>query len=130
MPNARQREIPSDAPPLRAWETIESREVLSALPWLKVSVERVLLPDGRVVDDFYRVYMPDSVIVFARTPDGRVVVERAYRHGIGKVSLVLPTGGLADLDGVTINVNAVGEEPHSVEIGRQFPSATADIQNR
>lgn len=85
----------SDAPPsLRPWKTLETREVLAALPWLKVSVERVLLPDGRTVDDFYQVYMPDSVLVFARTGDGRVVVERAYRHGIGRVSLVFPTGGV------------------------------------
>jgi len=83
-------------PALQPWKTVETRDVFSAMPWLKVSVERVELPDGRAVDDFYKVYMPDSVLVFARTDDGRAVVERAYRHGIGRVSLVFPTGGIGD----------------------------------
>lgn len=85
---------------LRSWKTVETRDVFSAMPWLKVSVERIELPDGRAVDDFYKVYMPDSILVFARTGDGRAVVERAYRHGIGRVSLVFPTGGIGE-----------GEEP-------------------
>jgi ADP-ribose pyrophosphatase len=38
--------------------------------------------------------MPESVLVYATTGDGRVVVEKAYRHGIGAVSLVFPTGGI------------------------------------
>jgi len=83
-------------PALRPWKTVETRDVFSAMPWLKVSVERIELPDGRAVDDFYKVYMPDSILVFARTGDGRSVVERAYRHGIGKVSLVFPTGGIGE----------------------------------
>jgi len=92
--------------PLRPWRTLETRELLSALPWFTVSVQKVLLPDGRSVDDFYQIAMPDSVIVFARAEDGRVIVEKAYRHGIGTVSLVFPTGGVAE-----------GEEP--VEAARR-----------
>jgi len=70
--------------------------VFAAPPWFTVSVERVRLPDGRIVDDFYQIHMPDSVLVFARTGDGRAIVERAYRRGVGRLSLVFPTGGIGN----------------------------------
>jgi len=51
-------------------------EVFGGLPWLKVLVEQIELPHGRIVDDFYRVCMPESVLVPARAGDGRLEVER------------------------------------------------------
>ena len=85
----------SDHPAVAPWKTLNTREILNASPWLKVFVEQVELPGGRTVDHYYQVYMPASVLVFARTDDGRVVVERAYRHGLRRVSLLFPAGGIA-----------------------------------
>jgi len=79
---------------LRPWEIISSRRVFDAEPWLSVDVQRVRLPDGRVVDDYHQIRLPDFAIVFAQTSDGRVVIERQYRHGLGEVSLTLPAGAL------------------------------------
>ena len=36
------------------------------------------------------------MIVFAQTSSGKVIVERQYKHGIGKVSLTLPAGAVED----------------------------------
>jgi ADP-ribose pyrophosphatase len=77
---------------LRAWEVLESREVFAAEPWIRLSVQRVRLPDGRVIDDYHQVDLPEFAVVFARTPSGDVVVERLYRHGVGRVCLALPAG--------------------------------------
>ncbi len=74
--------------------------MLVADPWLRVSVERVELPDGRIVDEYYQIALPDYAVVVAFTRDDRVVVERAYKHGPRRVFLCLPAG-----------VIAVGEEP-------------------
>jgi ADP-ribose pyrophosphatase len=38
--------------------------------------------------------MSDFALVVASTADGRIVVERQYKHGIGKVSLVVPAGAM------------------------------------
>jgi ADP-ribose pyrophosphatase len=74
------------------WELMESREVFSADPWIRVYVDKVRLPGGRIVDDYYRVDLPDYAMVYAHSKDGKVLLERIYKHGIGKVGFVLPTG--------------------------------------
>jgi ADP-ribose pyrophosphatase len=59
-------------------------------------VQQVRLPDGRLIDNYYQFKMPDYVIVFAETSSGNVIVERQYKHGIGKVSLTLPAGTIEE----------------------------------
>ncbi len=80
---------------LRPWETIHRQEVVDASPWLRLWVETVRLPDGRVVDDFYTLEMPDFVVVMALNRAGEVVTERHYRHGLRRVVLALPAGYIA-----------------------------------
>lgn len=77
---------------MRPWKTLARRVVYSSLPWLEVALERVELPDGRIVDDFIQLRGRDFVVVVAFTPDGQVVTERSYRHGPRRVSLALPAG--------------------------------------
>src|SRR6266850_8396318 len=80
---------------IRPWKTLARRVVLSYLPWMEVAVEQVELPDGRVVDEFLSVKTRDFAIVVALTDDGRVVMERSYKHGTRRVALSLPAGYLA-----------------------------------
>ncbi|MGA2052319.1 MAG: NUDIX hydrolase [Opitutales bacterium] len=77
---------------LLPWEVVESREVYAAPPWVTVSVQKVRLPDGRVVPDFHQLGLPEYTVVFAQTPEDRVVVMRQFRQGVGRVSLLLPAG--------------------------------------
>ena len=79
---------------LQPWEIIKSRDVFVAAPWITVAVQQVRLPDGKVVDDYYQIAMPEVVTVFAQTIDGDVIVVRQYKHGLGKVTLVLPAGSI------------------------------------
>lgn len=59
---------------------------------MEVGVERVELPDGRVVDEFLWVKTRDFAMAIALTPEGRVVLERSYKHGPRRVALSLPAG--------------------------------------
>jgi ADP-ribose pyrophosphatase len=77
---------------LQPWETLKTCDLFVAAPWIKVSVQQVRLPDGKLVDDYYQIGLPEYAIVFAQTADARVIVERQYKHGVGKVSLMLPAG--------------------------------------
>jgi len=79
---------------LLPWEILDSRDLLDAWPWLKVSVQRVRLPDGKVVENYHRIDVPEYVILYVVTQDGRVIMERQYRHGVGNVTLVLPAGAI------------------------------------
>ena len=76
------------------WRVLDTKEVFAARPWLKLSVEKVEVADGRVVDDFYQLELPDFTVVFAETPEGRVLVIRQYKHGPRRISLTLPGGQL------------------------------------
>lgn len=79
---------------LRPWKILEKRKIFTAKPWVQLSVEKVRLPDGRVVDDFYQMRFMDAVVIFAETSEGKVLMERQYKHGVRKVTLTLPTGGV------------------------------------
>lgn len=80
---------------IEPWLTLGSREVYSGGPWVRVVIDTVKLPDGRVVNDYHRVEFQDCCIVYAQTVEGMVVVERQYKHGVGSIGLSLPAGGLA-----------------------------------
>lgn len=82
--------------PLRPWTLIERRELLRIEPWLRVSADTVELPDGRRVESYVRLDQPAYATIFAETDDGRVLVFRQYRHGVGRVCLTFPGGHLND----------------------------------
>ena len=79
---------------LQPWEVIKTHEVYSANPWVKVTVQEIRLPDGRVVPDYHQIKLQDYVMIFAQAPDGRILIERQYKHAVGKVTLTLPAGTL------------------------------------
>lgn len=81
---------------LNPWVVTEAHDVFVAKPWIRVEKQQILLPSGAVVSDYYQIELPDYCIVFAETADGRVIVERQYKHGAGKVTLTLPAGSLEE----------------------------------
>ena len=82
-------------PDLRPWKVRGETELLDASPFLKVSAQRIELPDGRIIDNFYQLAMPDFAAILAESEDGRIVVLRCYRHGVRRVCLTVPGGHLA-----------------------------------
>ena len=81
---------------LGLWQTTKRTEVFVAEPWIRVFLQEVCLPDGKIIDDYYRIDLLDYVIIVARTIDGKMVLGRQYKQGVGKVSLLLPGGAIKD----------------------------------
>lgn len=73
------------------WKTLKS-EYLFKRPWLTVRRDQVQLPDGRVNPEFYVLEYPDWINVIARTKDGKFIMERQFRYGLGKTCFELPAG--------------------------------------
>lgn len=71
---------------------IVSSEYIFRRPWLTVRKDKVRLPDGRINPEFYVMEYPDWVNVIAITSEGFFVMERQYRHGIGKTCYEIPAG--------------------------------------
>jgi ADP-ribose pyrophosphatase len=60
--------------------------------WYKVRRDKVRLPDGVILDDYFVSVRPEVVVVFAVTADRQIPLVEQYKHGIGVVSLELPAG--------------------------------------
>jgi len=75
------------------WRITSSSYVIDS-PHLKLRKDRVELPKGGVIDDYYVKESRGFAIIFGMTPDKRVVLVRQYKHGIGKVLLELPAGAI------------------------------------
>ena len=77
------------------WKVLRERTVYHAPPWIRVSLQALRLPDGRRVPSYHKVELPEYAVIVAFTPDGRILFERQYKHGLGAVALFLPGGLIA-----------------------------------
>ena len=75
----------------RKWDILSSTYI-SRRPWLTARKDVVRLPDGRVNPEYWVLEFPDWVNVIALTKDGKMVMERQYRHAAGSTCYELPCG--------------------------------------
>ena len=73
------------------WETL-STEYLYRRPWLTARRDVVRLPNGKIYDEYYVLEYPTWINVIALTKDGRFVMVKQYRHGLGIVATELCAG--------------------------------------
>jgi ADP-ribose pyrophosphatase len=71
---------------------LAERMLFEAPPFLRVSAHSIELPDGRLIENYYQVRMPDVASIFAETEDSRIVLLRSYRHGVRRICLGFPGG--------------------------------------
>jgi ADP-ribose pyrophosphatase len=76
---------------LQPWTVRNRRTLFEHHPYVRLEVDNVELPDGRQVDDYYRVTVPDYATVVAKTANG-VIMLRQYKHGAGCISYTTPAG--------------------------------------
>jgi 8-oxo-dGTP pyrophosphatase MutT (NUDIX family) len=80
------------------WDVL-SRKTVFEHPFLRVETEEVRLPDGRIIPDWPKVYMPEFVNAMVLNESGQVMVIEGYKHGVGRSSWQM-LGGLIE-DGET-----------------------------
>ena len=73
------------------WKVLESTYLFNE-PWLTVRKDTCLTPGGAVIPSFYVNEYPDWANAFCLTKDGKVVMVRQYRHGLGEEGIELPGG--------------------------------------
>lgn len=83
----------SSAPDSHLTEQTLQREELARGSFLKVVRDTVRLPDGGTATREY-IQHPGAVVVVALLDDGQLVLERQYRHPVGRVMIELPAGKL------------------------------------
>lgn len=88
----RRRSLGAAHRPFQPWKVVARREVFAIPNRVRVAVETVELPDGRLVDDYVQIRVADFVMVWAETEDGRILCLRQYRHALRRASLELVAG--------------------------------------
>ena len=73
------------------WKVLRS-EYLFRRPWLTVRRDEVELPGGQRNPEYYVLEYPDWVNVIAITEDGKFVMEKQYRHGLGETGYEICAG--------------------------------------
>lgn len=73
------------------WRVVQSRVTFEDR-WIKVRTDRCVDRTGRVIDAYHVLEYPTWINIVALTTDGRIVLAREYRHGVGAVVTGLPCG--------------------------------------
>lgn len=79
------------------WKTLKSEYLFKDL-WFTVRKDTCERPDGKIVSPYYVYEFPTWVTALALTEDGKVILERQYRHGLGETNYELPGGCVDDTD--------------------------------
>ena len=74
------------------WNSLTKELIFSKKPWFEVFQEKIRLPDGKVIPEYYEIEMPHYTAVFAVTVEQKIIILRCYRHAIGEVTLTMPGG--------------------------------------
>ncbi len=74
--------------------TVTKSDVVIETPFVRLRRDQIELPSGQVVADYYVRESRGFAVVFALTPDERVVLVRQYKHGISAHVLELPAGAI------------------------------------
>jgi 8-oxo-dGTP pyrophosphatase MutT (NUDIX family) len=82
------RTFPDDPKP---WKVL-AREYLARKLWYTVRVDRVELPTGTIIPEYWVNEYPPWVNVVAVTTDDKILLIRQYRHGLERVSYEIPAG--------------------------------------
>ena len=73
------------------WKLIESKYVYRDR-WLRARADKCELPDGRIMEPYYVIEVPDWTNMVIITKEQRIVLVRQYRHALGTTTLELPGG--------------------------------------
>jgi ADP-ribose pyrophosphatase len=78
-------------PRLRPWRILDSDYRIQT-KFLRLRADRVELPSGDVVEEYFVRESRGFCVVFALTPDENVLLVRQYKHGIREIVTELPAG--------------------------------------
>lgn len=73
------------------WKLIDSEKAFDH-KWFKVRKEKVELPNGKIIDDYFIWDAHDFVNVFTITKDKKIVMVKQYKHAAKDVLLEFPAG--------------------------------------
>src|SRR5437899_1419916 len=83
---------------IEPWQVLDSKYSYRDR-WLSIRSDTVRVPNGTILSPYHTIEFPEWTCAIALTPEQEVLLVEEYRHGIGRVSLELPSGTYEDADG-------------------------------
>jgi 8-oxo-dGTP pyrophosphatase MutT (NUDIX family) len=80
---------------LQPWK-VQATRYVHRDRWISLRADDCVTADGVEIAPYYVVERGDTVHIVAIDADDNVILTRQYRHGIGAVSLELPSGRMED----------------------------------
>ena len=80
---------------LRNWETVSRITILKHSKFLTVESHTIKLPDGKIIQDWPWLIIPDAAIVIAVTEDNQFLCFRQTKYAVAGTSLA-PVGGMLE----------------------------------
>ncbi|HEY4062205.1 MAG TPA: NUDIX hydrolase [Puia sp.] len=80
-----------------SWKTLSS-EYLFKNNWFTLRKDTAETKEGKIITPYYVYEFPTWVIALALTAEGKVIVERQYRHALQQTIFELPGGCVDDTD--------------------------------
>lgn len=77
-----------------SWKTISSTYLFKE-DWFTVRKDTCKTAEGKIIDPYYVYEFPNWVAAVALTEDGKIILERQYRHALGRTDYEIP-GGCVD----------------------------------
>jgi ADP-ribose diphosphatase len=78
------------------WKILKS-EYISRHRYFTARKDKCVNPEGKIIEEYYVVELPQSACALAITENGEALMVRQYRHPVDKILLELP-GGFIDED--------------------------------
>ena len=101
---------------IQKWKILKSETLFNDL-WFKVRKDTCVTENGKIIDPYYVYEFPTWVTAFALTEDGKVIMEKQYRHGLQEITWEIPGGCVDDTDA---NLEAAVKRELLEETGYQF----------
>ena len=76
---------------MEKWKLLFSKLVFNN-KWFKVRQDRVELPTGKIIDDYFVWPEGDVAFVAPVTEDNHLILVRQYKHGAGEIMIEFPAG--------------------------------------
>ncbi len=80
-----------------SWKTI-SKEYLFHDSWFTIRKDTCETIEGKIISPYYVYEFPEWVAAVAITEDGKLILERQYRHALGLTNYEIPGGCIDETD--------------------------------
>jgi ADP-ribose pyrophosphatase len=75
----------------KKWKVIKEEDI-SPSPWFPLVRQKVQLPNGKIINDYYLSKLGNVAMIVPFTSNSEVIFVKQYKHGAGQVILELPAG--------------------------------------